>query len=173
MKKFALSALMSASLLNGDTLFHSGAVALGLGVGGGSVSYVTSYGSDSKDYFIIGVGADYFVMENFSVGLSALSWVGSSPAIMQYTVPVVYYFDTNGRFSPYGGVFYRYTDYLGNYEDRHGNIYSPASHSASGFKVGVVYKVHFGYMGMGIVTERNFDTQETSSYPEFTMGFVF
>ena len=173
MKKFAVSALLSASLLSGDILFHSGAVALGLGVGGGSVSYLTSHGSDSQNYFIIGFGADYFVIDNLSVGLSALGWLGSSPTIMQYTIPVVYYFDTNSRFSPYGGVFYRYTDYLGSYEDRYGNSYSPASYSASGFKVGVVYKVHFGYMGMGVVTEKNFDTQETSTYPEFTMGFVF
>lgn len=174
MKKLAAALLISVSLLNADVLFHKGAVALGVGVGSGTASFSTSNGtSPSQNYFIVGLGADYFVVDNLSIGASVLSWIGDSPTIMQYTLPVVYYIETDSKVSPYGGVFYRFTDYIGNYEDRFAREYEIDSTSAAGLKAGIAYKVDFGYLGIGIVLERYFETKETSNYPEFSLGFVF
>jgi len=113
MKKFIASLLFTVSLVQADVLFHKGNVGLSVGIGSGSVTYDTTYDNTTKNYFIFGLGVDYFVMDNFSVGVNIWNWSGESPNIMQYTLPTTFYFETQSRISPYTGVYYRYTDYMG------------------------------------------------------------
>ena len=173
MKKLLTVLFLTATLLQADILFHKGALALGVGAGSGSVTYDTTYESRTKNYFIFGIGADYFVIDNLSVGVSLWNWSGESPNIMQYTVPVTFYFDTGSKISPYTGVYYRYTDYMGSYTDRFGNSYSFESTHAFGMRVGFAYRVDFGYIGIGFAGEKNIDDGTTMSYPELSVGVVF
>jgi len=173
MKKFALAALFACSLTQADILFHKGSIALGVGVGSGSVTYDTNIGSTTKNYFLFGVSADYFVMDNFSIGASIWNWSGASPTIMQYTLPVTYYFKTESNISPYSGLYYRLTDYSGTYHDNFGNSYSVDATNALGIRAGIAYKVSFGYLGVGIAGEKSLHDGSTTTYPEFTVGFVF
>ena len=173
MKRIVLASLLGATLVHSEVLFHKGDISLGIGVGNGSVSYEVPSGDITNDYFIFGVGADYFFMDNISVGVSLWHWSGDSPSVTQYTLPFTYYLDTGSRLSPYAGVFYRYTNYSGSLEDRYGIRYSvDATHSA-GVRAGVAYSVSFGYLGIGIVAEKSSDGGETSTYPEMSIGFVF
>jgi len=173
MKKNAALFLFMASMLHADVLFHKGALSLGVGAGNGSVTYETNYTSTTKNYFIFGIGADYFVMDNLSVGVSLWNWSGNSPAIMQYTLPVTFYFDTGSKISPYTGVYYRYTDYIGSYTDRYGYSYNVSDAHSLGLRVGFAYRVDFGYVGIGFAAERNVDDGTTTNYPELSVGFVF
>lgn len=161
MRRFLVILLITFSMLKGDVLFQKGSVGVGAVLGSGSATF----GAGSNDYFIVGVSGDYFIVDDLSVGMGVTLWTGSDPKIMQYTLPVVYYFETSSKISPYLGVFYRYTDYLG--ED------AIASSSSGGIKGGVAYRVSFGYVAAGVVSENNFDTKENSTYPEFTLGFLF
>ena len=173
MKKIIAASLITVSLVQADVLFHKGAVALGVGIGSGSVTYDTYYSTTTKNYFLFGVSADYFVRDNLSVGASVWSWSGASPSIMQYTLPVTYYFDTDTKVSPYGGVYYRLTDYIGTYEDVFGNSYTAQTTNSLGVRAGIAYKVSFGYVGAGLAAEKSLEDGSTSIYPELSVGFVF
>lgn len=173
MKKFIAALLLMASLVKADVLFHKGALAFGIGAGSGSITYSTAYESTTKNYFIFGLGTDYFIMDNLSVGVSLWNWSGSSPSVMQYTLPATFYFDTGSKISPYTGVYYRYTDYMGYYTDRFGNSYSVDAAHSFGMRIGFAYKVDFGYIGIGFAGEKNVDDGTTASYPELSVGFVF
>ena len=173
MKKTIAAVLLTVSILQADVLFHKGALAFGIGIGNGSITYDTMYESTTKNYFIFGFGADYFIQDNLSVGVSVWNWSGESPRVMQYTLPATFYFDTGGKISPYMGIYYRYTDYIGSYSDRFGNNYSVEATHSLGVRLGFDYRVGFGYVGIGVVGERKMDSSETSSYPELSIGFVF
>ncbi len=173
MKKIVAASLITFSLVHADVLFHKGSVAFGMGIGSGSVTYDTRYGAITKNYFLFGVSADYFVRDNLSIGVSLWNWSDASPSIMQYTLPVTYYFNTATKVSPYGGVYYRLTDYMGSYEDGFGNSYTAQSTNSLGLRAGIAYKVSFGYLGVGFATEKSLEDGSTSTYPEFSVGFVF
>ena len=168
MKKFFAVSSLLLSILQADVLFHERDVSLGVALGSGSVDY----GTKTEDYFIVGAGVDYFVMDNLSLGVSLLGWVGGSPSIVQYTLPLNYYLDTGSALSPYGGIYYRYTNYSGSYSDRFGNSYEVDSTHSLGVRLGVAYRVGFGFVGVGVASQRS-DAGESSTYPEISVGFVF
>lgn len=173
MKKAIAAFLLTFSFLQGDVLFHKGDVALGVGLGSGSVTYDTPVENVTNDYFIFGVEVDYFFIDNLSAGMSVWHWSGDSPSVTQYTIPLTYYLDTGSRITPYGGVFYRYTDYSGSIKDRFGNSYDVDGKHSGGVRTGVAYSVSFGYLGLGVAAEKSDDSGDTSIYPEFSVGFVF
>lgn len=173
MKKFIAALSLIVSLVRADILFHKGTLAFGIGIGSGSITYDTAYESTRKNYFIFGLGADYFIVDNLSIGVSVWNWSGESPTVMQYTLPTTFYFDTGSKISPYTGIYYRYTDYMGLYSDRFGNSYSVDATHSLGVRIGFAYKVDFGYVGIGLAGEKDVDDGTTTSYPELSVGFVF
>ena len=172
LKKIVFLMMISVAFLRADELLEEGTLAIGLVAGSGSIEYATTYSSVTKNYFLFGINADFFIIDNLSVGLGIMSWSGNSPTLMEYTLPVMYYFDLGSKTYPYLGVFYRYNDYSGDYSDGLG-VYSPKDYQAAGFKAGVVYRVSFGYVGGGVANEYNLENSDTTLYPEFVLGFVF
>ena len=172
MKKILFVAVF-VSALNAGALFHKGALSLGLGLGSGSVNYSGLSLSATSDYLVFGVGADYFVLDDLSVGFGVTSWFGDDPTIVQLSLPVTYYIDTKSKIHPYIGTFYRYTDYIGDVKYMNGITYNVESSDAVGVRIGIAYRVGFGYAGVGYVSEKNLDSKHVSGYPEFRIGFIF
>lgn len=139
MKKLIFLLLISLASLNADR-FSQGDVGIGILVGGGSLS--TNYGV--KNYTILGASADYFVIDDLSVGIGYTGWFGSSPTISQLTIPLNYYIPLDKKLRPYIGTFYRYTFIGKPYED----------YSSFGAKAGVSMQVSKkAYLGAGWVQE--------------------
>ncbi len=166
MKKIAIALLLMASLLQADT-FESGTASLGITGGSGSVSYSGTNFGYIENYYILGVNADYFIVDNLSVGFGYRLWFNGSPTIHQATVPVTYYVPTGSKFRPYLGAFYRYTYFDGNVDD----------YNSAGGRLGLAILFDQGYMGFGWVQEYRLDannlSDDTSGYPEVTIGFSF
>ncbi|NPA66865.1 MAG: hypothetical protein GXO11_08300 [Epsilonproteobacteria bacterium] len=154
-----LSLLLATSLQAGS-LFQQGNVSVGVNAGSGSVHVGVS-----KDYFVIGVRGDFFIYDNLSVGIGVSSWLGDDPTITEVTLPVTYYFDTNMRFYPYLGGFYRYSYYSGDYND--------LSYTSVGGRAGISYSSGRGYAGVGVIGEYNVDTGESRFDPEMFVGIMF
>lgn len=167
MKKslLAVSLVTTAALANPFGADHKN---VGVSVGNGSVSYGNISGSYTKNYYIVGVSADYFVYENLALGLGYRGWFGSSPTIHQATVPLSYYIPTNTKFRPYVGAFYRYTYFSDSaYDD----------YSSVGGRLGLAIVFNGGYVGLGWVEEYRLNanglSDTTSGYPEVVVGFSF
>ena len=165
MKKIfvALAVLSSLAFAN---QFGAGNKAIGVTVGSGSVSYSKGPFSSVENYYIVGVGGDYFVFENLSLGLGYRGWFGGTPTIHQGTIPVTYYIPTNSRFRPYVGAFYRYTYFNNDVE----------SYSSAGGRAGLAITFQNGYAGFGWAQEYRLDStleNDTSGYPEVIIGFSF
>jgi len=120
-------------------------------------------------YFVLGVGASYYLVDGLSVGLNAESWSGSDPGISKLTPSLQYVFYQVPRVSPYVGVFYRrtYIDKLPNLDSTGGRagVYVAAGRNA--------------YIGAGVVYESYLDCDKTiykscsDTYPEFSITFAF
>ncbi|MGB5964014.1 MAG: hypothetical protein WBG65_00605 [Sulfurimonadaceae bacterium] len=169
MKKILVTLTLLSSLAFANP-FGAGNKSVGVTLGSGSVSYSsgTFFGSYTENYYILGVSADYFVLENLALGLGYRGWFGGSPTIHQGTVPVTYYIPTSSKFRPYLGAFYRYT-YIN--DDRFDN------YSSAGGRAGLAILFQNGYVGLGWVQEYYLDSDSrsdtTSGYPEVVIGFTF
>ncbi len=173
MKKTVIIFLFLGSLLYGDVLFKKSSVLVGVLLGSGSIEYSSTSSSTTQNYFIIGVSGDYFVYDDVSIGFGVQQWMGDSPTLTQYTLPLTYYHDLNRDIYPYMGVLYRFNDYHGVYKDLFGREYSAEDTSLVGARVGVAYRVHFGYFGLGLISEYDLKNSQSSTYPEFVIGFIF
>jgi len=151
--------------------FGAGNKALGITFGSGSVSYevdgLFKTTTNVENYYILGVGADYFVFENLSVGVGYRGWFGGTPTIHQGTVPVTYYIPTNSRYRPYLGALYRYTYFDNDIEN----------YNSVGARAGLAITFQSGYVGFGWLQEYRLDadnlSDDTSGYPEVVIGFSF
>ncbi len=164
--------LLSVMTLFAEDIFKKGNVALGIAIGSGSIEYETLYGSVTKNYFLTGVSADVFIADNLSVGAGIMSWSGNTPSLVEYTLPVMYYFDLQNGLHPYIGAFYRYNDYSGTYSDGWAT-YEPGDYQAAGYKLGLAMRVSFGYIAAGLASEFDLESGDSSTYPEFVVGFMF
>ncbi len=172
MKKILIILVLLSSLTFANQ-FGEGNKAIGITLGSGSVTlnetnhFGTIIKTNVEDYYILGVNAEFFVLENLSVGLGLRSWFGGDPTLYQGTIPVTYYIPTNSRFRPYLGAFYRYTYVSGDYEN----------YSSAGGRAGLAITYQSGYIGLGWVQEYYLDgdslNDSTSGYPEMIIGFSF
>ena len=69
----------------------------------------TGYAFD-ESYFILGVGATYYLVDGLGLGLFFESWSGSDPGMTKITPSVQYVFHRVQVVKPYVGAFYRRTD---------------------------------------------------------------
>jgi len=160
---------LTTALLYADP-FAAGNKSLGITVGSGSISYSGGVFVTSRveNYYILGVSASYFIVDNLDIGLGYRGWFGGTPKIHQATIPVTYYMPTDSKFRPYLGAFYRYTNISSDLYD---------DYSSVGGRAGVAIVFRNGYAGFGWVQEVYLNTDSTSDsssgYPEAVVGFTF
>jgi hypothetical protein len=128
----------------------------------------TGYAFD-ESYFVLGLGASYFLMDGLSVGLGLEFWTGSDPKLTKITPSVQYVFYQVQTIKPYVGAFYRRTDIADradlNSVGARAGAYIPAGRNA--------------YLGLGAVYESYLDCNDgiyrkcDSTYAEISLSFAF
>ena len=120
------------------------------------------------DYFVLSVGASYYVIDGLALGLSYETWTGGDPGMSKITPSLTYVFQ-QPAIKPYVGAFYRRT----SVEDR------PDLDSVGG-RAGVYFQAgRNAYIGVGAVYESYRDCDESifrscdSTYGEVTFTFAF
>jgi len=134
------------------------------------LSVVGGSGSAFNDsYFVLGVGASYYLADGLNIGLSAESWTGGDPGITKITPSVQYVFYQVPSVSPYVGAFYRRT-YIDNLPDL----------DSVGGRAGVYLAAGRNmFVGIGAVYESYLDCDTrlysdcTDTYPEISFTFAF
>lgn len=163
MKKVLSGLLLLAGISHAE-LFNQGNVGLGIIVGSGS----STTREGTQNYTIAGLSADYFIVDDLSVGLGYMGWFGGTPTLNQVTVPVTYYVPLEEKYRPYVGVFIRETYISDGYND----------YESYGAKVGVAISFSKkSYLGIGIVQEfygsGKYGNDTSNTYPEIIFAFSF
>ena len=140
--------------------------------GRGHVGFIVSGGTGyafDQTYFVLGVGATYYVVDGLNVGLAVESWTGSDPHINKVTPSVQYVFYQVPTIKPYLGVFYRRTYVSG----------LPDVDSVGGRAGAYVRAGRNAYIGGGVVYESYRDCNTavyrscSNTYPEISFTFAF
>ena len=123
----------------------------------------------NETYFVVGVGASYFVLDGLNAGLDVEWWSGGDPGIVKVAPSVQYVFYQVPRVAPYIGGFYR-RSYVDDFEDL-GSV---------GGRAGVYIAAGRNtYFGLGMVYESYLDCDESTfvscadSYPEVSVTVAF
>jgi hypothetical protein len=123
----------------------------------------------SQTYFVLGVGANHYVLQGLGLGLSFESWVGNTPTIYKLTPNVQYVFTQVPSVNPYVGVFYRRV-FIDNYPD----LNSVGARAGAYLPIGP--NTH---LGLGAVYESYLDCSESTYdscnafYPEISLTVAF
>jgi hypothetical protein len=140
--------------------------------GRGQVGFIVSGGTGyafNQTYFVLGVGATYYVVDGLNVGLAVESWTGSDPHINKVTPSVQYVFYQVPTVKPYIGVFYRRT-----YVSGQSDLDSVGGRAGAYVRAG-----RNAYIGGGVVYESYRDCNNavyrscSSTYPEISFTFAF
>ena len=143
------------------TSFGQGRTQLSVFGGGGSAF--------SQSYFVLGLGAHYYVLQGLGLGLNFESWFGNTPGIYKLTPSVQYVFIQVPSVHPYVGVFFR-REFIENYSDLN------AVGARGGAYLPVGPNMHLGFGG---VYESYLDCNESTYqscsdlYPEISFTFSF
>jgi hypothetical protein len=138
----------------------------------GSTQVVASGGTGyafNETYFVLGLGANYYVVDGLNVGLAVEWWSGSSPGVYKLTPSVQYVFHQMQTLKPYVGVFYRRT-----YVDGLADINSVGGRAGAYLQAG-----RNTYIGGGVVYERYVSCNESvyrscsDTYPELSITLAF
>jgi hypothetical protein len=140
--------------------FSRGAIRLTLLLGTGS--------SATDQYFILGGGVGYYLLDGLEVGFDYEAWLFGDPVMHRLSPELRYVFHMVPVIKPYIGTFYRHTFVTGGYDDL----------DYVGGRVGVFYipKQSRIYLGGGAVYERLLDCDSNSFvdcdtvYPEIAIG---
>jgi hypothetical protein len=132
------------------------------------ISGGTGYAFD-ESYFVLGLGASYYLIDGLNVGIHVESWSGADPGMTKITPSVNYVFHQVRTVKPYVGAFYRRTDIerledLDSWGGRAG-VYIQAARNAF-IGLGAVYE---SYVDCNKNTYRSCD----SSYAEVSLTFAF
>lgn len=151
-------------LLATSTIYAGGAFS----IGSKNISVIASTDdSFGNEYTVLGVNANYFVLDNLSLGASYQAYLGGTPSINQITVPVTYYVPLEDLpMHPYFGAFYTKTFIGKPYDDY--EIY--------GGRVGVSMRTsNNSYISVGWVQEidSSSDNIKKRGYPEVSAGIAF
>ncbi len=163
MNKFLTVSLLAAVLfpmqLNAGA-FDKDTVTGTLAVGSGQLY--------SEDYFVIGLGAGYFVTDGLQLGLDVNFWTGGEPSIYEVTPKLTYVFENKSSVKPYVGMFYNRT-FIEGFDDSNSLGYRAGFYSPVGEKA---------YIGIGAVYTELQDCIETefiscsSTYTELSLIFT-
>ena len=157
MKNIVLTFILLSSILRAE-LFEEGKLSLGILLGSGT----SSDKKNTQNYTLFGLNADYFIVDNLSIGFGYTGWFGETPSINQFTIPLTYYAPVSENFRPYVGVYTRQT-YI------EANDYGLDDYSSVGTRIGVAYLYKSNaYLGMGWVQD-----SEDGPHPELIVTFSF
>jgi len=147
-----------------STAFSANSTTVGVVLGSGSAF--------NDDYFILGVGVGYYVVDGLELGIDAQHWFSGDPSITKVSPQIRYVFTQPKTIKPYLGAFWRrtfYGDYNGiDLDDQDSFGYRAGAYFSSDNRV---------YIGAGIVYEEYTDcpssTDCSTTYPEilFTVSF--
>ena len=169
-KTLAAAATAAACACAGPAIAQSVGVAGGFSKGRTHVAVTagTGYAFD-ESYLVLGLGANYYVVDGLSVGLALEWWTGSDPKLTKITPSVQYVFYQVQHVKPYVGAFYRRTKVEG-LDDL----------DSAGARAGVYIQAgRNAYIGLGGVYESYLDCSETtyrkcdSTYAEISLTFAF
>lgn len=126
-------------------------------------------GAFDNEYFLLGFGVGFFVIDYLELGVEGQYWLGETPAIQKIGLQSQYILPVNFPLKPYAGIFYRNTTVSGK-KDMHSN----------GFRAGLYYNPGPSFiLGLGVVHE-NYLTGDKSehdeydrTYPEFVISGTF
>jgi hypothetical protein len=143
------------------SIFRQGSTQISLIAGGGYAF--------NNNYFVLGAGASYYLLDGLAAGLSFEQWSGGNPGIVKYTPFVQYVFLVDSPVLPYIGGFYRHTSFDG----------LPGIDSV-GARAGVYIAAGSNaYLGVGITQENYLDCQVAvysscnASYVDLSLIFGF
>lgn len=140
--------------------------------GQGRMHFVVSGGTGyafNETYFVLGVGATYYVINGLNVGLFAESWTGADPHLTKVTPSVQYVFYQVPKVKPYLGAFYRRTYVSGD-----GDFNSVGGRAGAYIAAG-----RNAYIGLGAVYESYRDCNKavlhscSDTYPEISFTVAF
>jgi hypothetical protein len=126
---------------------HAAEVGASFAQGRSRFSVVAGNGYAFNDtYFVVGVGAGYFVLDGLNVGLDVEWWSGGEPGIVKVSPSVQYVFYQVPSVAPYVGAFYR-RSYVEDLQDLgsaggRAGVYISAGRSTH-FGLGMVYESYF------------------------------
>lgn len=134
--RYKITAALLLTLLSAQTsadAFDKGTVTGTIALGSGQFF--------NEDYYIIGVGAGYYVTDGIELGIEVDAWTGGDPSIYEIMPKISYVYDSLSKVKPYIGAFYNRTFI----EDRD-------DHDAIGYRAGIYTPVgERTYIGVGIV----------------------
>jgi len=136
--------------------------------GSQSVSIIAGAGSAFRDdYFILGVGYGYYVINGLELGIDAQFWLSGDPSITKVSPQIRYVFTQPKTVKPYIGTFYRRT-FIDELDDL----------DSFGYRAGLNFMGQGNfYFGAGFVYEEYRDCNETifsscsDTYPEILFSF--
>jgi len=140
--------------------------------GQGRTHFVVSGGTGyafNQTYFVLGLGATYYVINGLNVGLFAESWTGEDPHLTKLTPSIQYVFYQVPVLKPYVGAFYRRT-YISGQND----LNSVGGRAGAYFQAG-----RNAYVGAGVVYESYRDCNTaiyrscSDTYPELSFTVAF
>ena len=157
----AISIALAASPVTARDNYAQGSMRLSV-IGGAGESF-------DDDYFILGAGVGYYVLDGLELGLNYQYWFSGDPDFHQVTPELTYVFSNPSSVDPYVGVLYRRL-FIDGLDDL----------SGIGTRAGVNITLNDrAYLGVGVVyvdykscdEETYTDCDET--YPEITLSFAF
>ena len=168
MKKLVAAAALAACAFVPPAAAQTGAGAFSKGRTHFVLTAGTGYAFD-ESYFVLGIGASYYVVDGLNVGLHVESWSSGDPGLLKITPSVNYIFHQAQQVKPYVGAFLRRTridglDDLDSVGGRAG-VYIQAGRNT--------------FIGLGGVYESYLDCSSSvyrecdSTYAEISVTFAF
>jgi len=119
------------------------------------------------NYFILGVGLGYYVLDGLEIGLDYQTWLGGDADIQKVSPSIRYVWDMDAALKPYVGTFYRRT-FIEDFDDRDSYGYRAGLYMPAGRNL---------YIGVGLVYDTLRDCDESiylscsDTYTEFVFSF--
>lgn len=159
MIRIGIALIVFVVLVSGD-VFTQSKINLGFSLGKGE-----SFG---RTYAVGGINAEYFVIDDLSLGSTYKLWIGAHDTQNQVSLYSNYFFPIDRRYRPYLGVFVRHTFVDKPYED----------FTSLGFRAGLSFIMNReGYVSFGYVQEYREDCVGVDEcnrlYPELSVGLSF
>lgn len=119
-----------------------------------------------QTYTVAGLNANYFLIDNLSVGLGYERWFSATPGVQKLTVDSTYYIPVTKKIRPYAGLLYRRIMIAG-FNDT----------NAYGYRAGVTLVQGRTLLSAGLVQEKYERSggilDDTHTYSEVTIGVTF
>ncbi|MEH6454353.1 MAG: ferrodoxin oxidoreductase beta subunit [Psychromonas sp.] len=158
MKFFLFICLLASSFLTHASAFDKGNKGVAVKISGASIG--------REDYTILGVSANYFVIDNLSVAGGYEYWFSGSPDVSKLSAESTYFIPLSEQFRPYLGVLYSHYFISGNTDA-----------DTLGYRAGISYLNSPMILSLGIKQEKFLDDRDsfsgTDTTTEFLVGFSF